>query len=150
MPKYLTCIGVYVRTYAKFEFEAGSDEEAPAEAIATFKKDGSHISWEDTDYANMIQPSICYLDKEESDESVCEGMDFHIDADEEQAGIEREAGKLALGVIREMNKYVKRTGMEVTQNDILTAFFLSWPDAHKALVLIGDELPLDKCATGKI
>lgn len=76
MKQYSAVIGVYVRTYAYFSFEAENDEAAAAAAIAKFKADDSSISFQDTDWNNTIQPAIASITDEETNTNIIEGESF--------------------------------------------------------------------------
>lgn len=90
MKTYHAVIGVFVRTYAKFEVEAESNEKAVEAAIAKFKSDSEHIVYEDTDYENLAQPSIASLYAEDGEDVAC-GHDFALNL---QDSLEAAAGDL--------------------------------------------------------
>jgi hypothetical protein len=77
LKSYAATVGVYVRTYGHFKFEAENDQGAPAAAIAAFKECRSAVFFEDIDWNNLAQPCIVSIDDaDDSDRIIAEGIDF--------------------------------------------------------------------------
>lgn len=76
MTTYSTIIGLFVRCYAKFDFEADSDELATRAAIDKFRSDSPDIQFEDMDHNNIAMPSICQIFNEDTNQEILQGHDF--------------------------------------------------------------------------
>jgi hypothetical protein len=79
MQEFTALVGAYVRSYADIKFEAESDTDALAAAIAKYKRDDTDIVFHETDWENVALPSICYIERLPGRETVIEGYDFALD-----------------------------------------------------------------------